>query len=64
MRVKSSMEWNIPIPGLKSDPSKPDWSVCQKAWWAVIKIFDNRFNKDRGNCPMRLPLEISLEDQM
>jgi len=40
----TDMEWEIPIPGLKSDPSKADWSVVQKAWWAVLKYFHNRFN--------------------
>ena len=32
MRVYDT-EWEIPIPPLKSDPSKPDYSVIQKAWW-------------------------------
>ncbi len=35
MRVLD-MEWEIPIPGRADDPSKPDWSICQDAWWAVI----------------------------
>jgi hypothetical protein len=59
MRV-NDMEWEIPIPGLKSDPSKPDWSVSQKAWWTVLKIFYDRFNADRDDCPMRLPLEMRI----
>jgi len=47
-------------PGLKSDPSKPDWSVCQKAWWAVIKRFYDRYNKDPNDVPMRLALEMRI----
>jgi hypothetical protein len=59
MRVHC-IEWEIPIPGLKSDPSKPDWSVCQKAWWAALKIFYDRFNADKDDCPMRYPLEMRV----
>mmetsp|Transcript_4446 Transcript_4446/g.6903 ORF Transcript_4446/g.6903 Transcript_4446/m.6903 type:complete len:713 (+) Transcript_4446:343-2481(+) len=59
MRV-NDMEWEIPIPGLKSDPSKPDWSVCQKAWWSVIKAFYDRFDKNKNDVPMRLPLEMRI----
>jgi len=47
-------------PGLKSDATKPDWSVVQKAWWAVIKIFYDRINKDRNDVPMRLPSEMRI----
>lgn len=54
------MEWEIPIPGLKSDPSKPDWSVAQKAWWAAIKIFYQRYNKSNSDVPMRMPLEMRI----
>ena len=32
MRVNDT-EWEIPIPGIRGDPSKPDYSVIQKAWW-------------------------------
>ena len=59
MRV-NDMEWEIPIPGLKSDPSKADWSVVQKAWWAVLKNFYDRFNKNKNDVPMRLPLEMRI----
>lgn len=59
MRVRD-MEWEIPIPGLKSDPSKPDWSVAQKAWWAAIKIFYQRYNKSNSDVPMRMPLEMRI----
>ena len=59
MRVKCS-EWEIPIPGMRSNPSKPDYSVVQKAWWCVIKLFYDYFNKDRNNVPMRLPLHMRI----
>ena len=36
MRVYD-MEFEIPIPGRADDPSQPDWTVCQKAWWDVIR---------------------------
>jgi hypothetical protein len=54
------MEWEIPIPGLKEDPSQPDYTVCQKAWWGVIKAFYDRFNKCKHDVPMRLPLEMRI----
>src|SRR6185503_1453387 len=41
MRVLD-MELEIPIPPRADDPEKPDWTVCQKAWWAAITNFYNR----------------------
>ena len=60
MRV-NCIEWEIPIPPLKSDPSKPDYSTVQKAWWAVIKIVYDRMNKDKRDIPMRgMPLDMRI----
>jgi hypothetical protein len=57
MRVLD-MEWEIPIPGCADDPTKPNWSVCQDAWWAVI---DEVFRLERqGEVPMRLVLEMRI----
>lgn len=54
MRVYD-MEFEIPIPGRVDDPSKPDWTVCQKAWWDVIRSVYNR-----PDTPMRLTLEMRI----
>jgi hypothetical protein len=57
MRVLD-MEWEIPIPGRADDPGKPNWSICQDAWWAVI---DEVFRLERqGKVPMRLVLEMRI----
>jgi hypothetical protein len=54
------MEWEIPIPARTDDPSKPDWSICQKAWWAVIEIFYNRYNSNSKDVPMQLTMEMRI----
>lgn len=59
MRVYD-MEWEIPIPPLKDDPTKPDWSVCQDAWWAVVTKFYERYNKDENDVPCRLTMEMRV----
>lgn len=52
------MEFEIPLPALKSDPSKPDLSIVQRAWWDVIKLVYAEA-KD-GRSPMRLTLELRI----
>lgn len=52
------MEFEIPIPALASDPSKPDLSIVQRAWWDVIKLV-YREAQD-GRSPMRLTLELRI----
>lgn len=54
MRVLD-MELEIPIPPRADDPNKPDWTVCQKAWWAVIANL-----LQRSNAPMRIALEMRI----
>jgi hypothetical protein len=57
MRVLD-MEWEIPIPGRADDPTKPNWSICQDAWWAVIsEVFRL---EQLGKVPMRLVLEMRI----
>jgi hypothetical protein len=57
MRVLD-MEWEIPIPGRADDPTKPNWSRCQDAWWAVIgEVFRL---EQQGKVPMRLVLEMRI----
>lgn len=51
-------EWEIPIPGCADDPGKPDWSICQEAWWAVIREV-LRLEK-QGKAPMQLALEMRI----
>lgn len=52
------MEFEIPIPPLSSDPSKPDLSIVQRAWWDVIKLVYRE--AERGRSPMRLTLELRI----
>ncbi|MFQ6026304.1 MAG: hypothetical protein ACE5Q6_02185 [Dehalococcoidia bacterium] len=59
MRVLD-MEFEIPIPSLVEDPNKPDWSVCQKAWWAVLTSVYSRYDKDKNDVPMRLTMEMRI----
>jgi hypothetical protein len=58
MRVVD-MELQIPIPALAGHPDKPDWSVCQKAWWAVVESLYTKHNT-RKNAPMRIALEMRV----
>jgi len=54
MRVLD-MELEIPIPPRADDPTKPDWTVCQRAWWAVLlSIYQ------RSDAPMRVALEMRI----
>jgi hypothetical protein len=54
MRVRD-IELQIPIPPLASDPTKPDWSVVQQAWWDAIKaVYDD------PSAPMRIALEMRI----
>lgn len=55
MRVRD-MELQIPIPSLRSDPSRPDFSVVRRAWWDVIKLV----YADADKTPMRLTLELRI----
>ena len=59
MRVYD-MELEIPIPARSDDPTKPDWCVCQKAWWAVITSVYKRYNKNKNDIPMRLTMEMRI----
>ncbi|KAL8730152.1 MAG: hypothetical protein Q9166_004235 [cf. Caloplaca sp. 2 TL-2023] len=52
------MELEIPLPPLKSDPSKPDLSIVQRAWWDAIKLIYEEA-KD-GRSPMRFTLELRI----
>ena len=53
------MELEIPIPACADDATKPDWSVCQRAWWDAIRLV---YDSARGssNTPMRLTLEMRV----
>jgi hypothetical protein len=54
MRVRD-LEFQIPIPSLPSDPSKPDYSIVQRAWWDIISLcYEN------DDCPMRLTMELRI----
>lgn len=52
-----NMEFHIPIPALPN--GKPDWSICQKAWWdAIVIVYECLVKKNK--VPMRLPLEMRI----
>jgi len=49
------MELEIPVPARADDPSLPDWSVCQRAWWDAIATV-----LGRSDAPMRVTLEMRI----
>ena len=51
----NDMEFEIPIP---DKDGKPDWSICQKAWWAVINLVYKL--SESSEVPMRLCLEMRI----
>jgi len=54
MRV-TNFELEVPIPASKSDPTKPDYSVVQQAWWdAIIESYADPAG------PMRIALEMRI----
>ncbi|KAG0134130.1 hypothetical protein HOY82DRAFT_638395 [Tuber indicum] len=54
MRVRD-MELQIPIPPLGSDPTKPDWTIAQRAWWdAIGAVYED------SKAPMRIALEMRI----
>lgn len=55
MRVVD-MELEIPIPA--GPDGKPDWTICQKAWWAVISATYN--HRDKNQYPLRVALEMRI----
>jgi len=57
MRV-FDMEWEIPIPAMPGDPTRPDWSICQRAWWEAIAEVCKW--ERQGKAPMRLTLEMRV----
>jgi hypothetical protein len=54
MRVRD-LEFQIPIPSLASDPTKPDYSIVQRAWWDIINLC-----YEDDDCPMRLTMELRI----
>jgi hypothetical protein len=54
LRVRD-MELEIPIPPRADDPTRADWSICQRAWWDVIR---NVY--ERADAPMRVALEMRI----
>lgn len=50
------VEIEIPVSILNG---KPDWSICQQAWWdAIYSIYDNL--EDTGTLPINLTLEMRI----
>lgn len=59
MRVLD-MELEIPIPACADDPTRPDWSLCQRAWWAAICTVYKHVNQPDSSAPMRIALEMRI----
>ncbi|XMA19599.1 hypothetical protein WAI453_012390 [Rhynchosporium graminicola] len=53
--IVRDMEFQIPIPALASDPTQPDYSVVQRAWWDVINLC-----YEDDDTPMRLTMELRI----
>ncbi|KAL3472464.1 hypothetical protein BJX99DRAFT_262252 [Aspergillus californicus] len=59
-RVRDT-EFEIQIPPRKDDPTKPDFSIVQRAWWDVIKlVYNDAEDKDDPSSPMRVTLELRI----
>ncbi|KAJ7883079.1 hypothetical protein B0H13DRAFT_2278230 [Mycena leptocephala] len=60
--ARPDVEFQIPIPGLPSDPSQPDFSVVQRAWWDAINLVyaPEYTGSGRTISPMRLTLELRI----
>jgi hypothetical protein len=54
LRVRD-MEFEIPIPPRADDHTSADWSICQRAWWDVIR---NVY--ERADAPLRVALEMRI----
>lgn len=50
------VEFEIPITNLAN--GKPDWSICQQAWWTVIESVYSDYNME--HFPMRTALEMRI----
>ncbi|KAF1344959.1 hypothetical protein BDV97DRAFT_407622 [Delphinella strobiligena] len=60
MRVRD-MEFEIPLQPRKDDPTKPDFSTVQRAWWDVIKlVYSDKTNSDDPSSPMWLTMELRI----
>lgn len=60
MRVRD-LELQIPLLPRKDDPSKPDFSIVQRAWWDIIRLVYK--DVDAGSDPssaMRVALEMRI----
>lgn len=59
MRVRD-MEFQIPLRARKDDPTKPDFSLAQRAWWDIINLVYQDADKPDPSSPMRLTLEMRI----
>lgn len=60
MRVRD-LELQIPLPPSKDDPTKPDFSIIQRAWWDVIKlVYEDAETGDDPSSAMRVALEMRI----
>ncbi|EME42692.1 hypothetical protein DOTSEDRAFT_133846 [Dothistroma septosporum NZE10] len=55
VRVRD-LEVEIPLVPLPSNPTKPDYTFVQRAWWdAILKAYEHS-----ATCPQRFPLEMRI----
>lgn len=60
MRVRD-LEFQIPLPPSAEDPSKPDLTVVQRAWWDIINlVYATSDRPEDPSSPMRLALELRI----
>jgi hypothetical protein len=51
------MEFQIPLPPLPHDHTKPDLTFVRKAWWDVINLV---YAAEHNKSPLRLTLELRI----
>jgi hypothetical protein len=60
MRVRD-IELQIPLPPKKDDPTKPDFSIVQRAWWDVINlVYEDAKSGGDPSSAMRIALEMRI----
>ncbi|PHH78469.1 hypothetical protein CDD80_6812 [Ophiocordyceps camponoti-rufipedis] len=60
MRVRD-LEFQIPLPPSAADPTKPDLTLVQRAWWDMINlVYATSDDEQDPSSPMRLTLELRI----
>ncbi|KAJ3065063.1 hypothetical protein HDU98_011539 [Podochytrium sp. JEL0797] len=51
----NDMEFEVRIPESKTEPGKPDWTLCSRLWWAAIDLVEAL-----PNAPVRVAVEMRI----